>query len=650
MKRALVCACLAAAVVVACSDSDVQMPLPKGPSAAIIDGAHDLTANPRAFFLPPLVGSPPSSFPVAFDDEAIPTIEVCRQAVAEGACIEVVKRINPTEVTGRADHYLAGLNMSEITRPNPNGEKFFQINILFGNSTAGILAFLARRDIAVNSTACSDDQEAPILCVSQNENVPIKFWLGVGAGCFTQGVGIEPRCAFTTVHGQTSSTITISDNTDVTAVLTAPGLDPNAPLVFGNAYALRWEILPFEECNEGALDQDQELGLEDGGFHPMQWFQIPQCYRAVTATATGADVDINSALDGLAEYTIYFDHIGPLPDYVNKLRLARMSLNRQELQILERSDLAGTSSHSQAPSLGTRLWRFARALFDGTLFAPKQVYAASGSGLLVVRDEGVGGLAGKSIIGVVYPALLTHDDETDVADGTIEVGVVAPGAAVTVAVRAKDEGGIGVQGNEVTYVANNSGDRFNALDSTTITSDADGYAGGTWTIASDATGVRTLTASCFPCSNPLVTGDDKTDAVDENDPKWYYDDVFPLSAHPVQTITFRAVVLSLSVDPIPSRGVVGQLFPVTICIGASVPNVVIDFAGRANNGTPTEVRVNGVPGQYSLNTTNVTFLANRPGCFTTMISVTKEGGVRLIVSIRDTSLLVETNKSNIRPS
>ena len=641
MKRALALPCVAAAFVVACQESDTQMPIVERPSALVVDGAHGTGGNPAFFFLPPLVANPSNTLFGEFDRDAIPTIEICELSEAEGSCDAIVKVVNPAEITGRSDHFLYGLDMSSLTTNNPNDEEFFRINVLIGNTAAGIVAELGSRDIAVNYPLCGDET-ASILCVSQDANVTIKFRVDKGAMCFTPGVGIEPLCASTTVVGATPSTATVTDPTtqEVSATITAPGIAD--PTLVGDRYALRFQEVPFEECDLGALELGQELGLDDGGFRPMQWAQFPVCYRGFTATESGADVDINEVVNGLAAYTIYFDHVGPSPFSTDLLRLARMSDNRQELQILARSDLPAPGGQSEAPSLGTRLWQFARGLIDGTLFAPKRVYA-SASGLLV-RDAGIGGLAGKSIIGVVYPASLTADG---VVMDTVDLGIVSPGASFGpedgLEVFAVDVDNGYVQNNDVTFTPGN-GDTFNgSTGSTDVRSDATGAAGGTWTIAAGASGVRTLNASCFPCSDPPVTGDNRSDATDENDPMWHYDNLFPFSAHRPQTITFKAVVLSLSVDPLPPRGIVSVDFPVTVCIGADVDGVEIQFAGRANNGEPTEVTPNSV-------TTGAGIPSDGNGCYTVMLRVSKEGGLRVVVSIPGTNLVVETTKINIRPS
>lgn len=631
MKRVILL-WVATAFLVACQDRGIQSPSLFEPSALIVDGASG--GNPGFFFLPPLVGNPDKNLFGVFDRDAIVTVEICRQDVAQGACEEIVATFHPSEIDGASDHFHVSLDVSTIVTNNSNDDEFFRINVVVGNSVAGIVADLGSRDIAVNSSdpTCGD-QTHDVLCVDPGTSVQIKFRVDANASCFTPNVTFpDPDCANTTVFGGGATTAT----GNLTAQITAPGT------ISGDPYALRFQQVPFPECDLG-IGGTRELGLQDGAtFHSMQWAQFPICYQVSTATLTGENVDINTLVDGLAEYFICFDDPGETFAREDFLRIARRSLDGSELQILKRSDpVAGLAVCIDSnSSLGGRLMNLASGFLNTVRapFAPEPLEARVRRRR---RDRGVGGLGLMSIIGVVYPGTM---DAIDLVDGVVDLGAVFPGQTLTdlAAVVVEDSVGVGVEGNQVTFTPSD-GDAFEGSTVATdvVSSGIAGSAGGDWTIAANATGTRTLTASCFPCGGdfPPVTGGNTSDL---------FPDFDPLTSANEQVITFTAVVLDLSIEILDNpRPAVDEPFPVLVCIGADVVDVKIEFIGRANNGKPTVVSPSDIV------TPAGGFDAGGNGCMTILFSVSKSGGVRIVATLLDGDgnpiEVEESAKVNIKP-
>lgn len=638
MKRALPLLALAAGFLVACRESEIQMPLPDGPSLLIVDGAHG--GNPAFFFLSPLVPNP-SGFGV-FDPTALPTIEVCRldgpTPPPAGPCpvADVEQRVDPSEIDGRSDHYHYGLDMTPLTTRNPNDLELFRITVLIGRTDKTVLAFLGVRDVEASTTICSSDAAAPVLCVSPNTTVQIKFRIDEDAMCFTPGVPFpDPDCAGGTVSQLTGSTTFTTGNGNAGTV--------GHPLTTGGAYALKFHQVPFNECNLG-MGGNRELGLQVGnGFHPMQWAQFPICYQILTT-----EDNINNLVEELFGYELCFEHEGLMIDEPNQkplVRIARMSNARDELQVLDLDPGVNAAvCIEETAGLGNKMLNLARG-FVNTItgpFTPKPLFAARTA--VAVRDAGVTGSGEASVIGAILSARATLNSDGSSSANLVDLGVVADGAPLDARVFASDADFGLVQGNYVTF-APQGGDKFNGsgAPTTLVTSSVDGSAGGTWTV--NGAGVHTLSASCFPCSDPPVTGDDALDGFAQ----------FDNLTLPAQTIEFTATVIALSFASVPKNGTVGELFDITVCVGAEVAGLDVTLTAINNNGTPNDIR-------DSYDNSNPTFttetdaddvdpsevLVDENGCFTAQVKILKEGAIRIVASSGDLS--VTSSKINIRPA
>lgn len=610
---------LAAAALVGCQDLGVQPPA-DGLSAIIVDGAHG--GNGRFFFLPPLVENPSNTLFGEFDPDALPTIEVCRleeQATpGEYACGPVVKRVTPGEIDGAADHYHYGLDVAEITTPNPNDLELFRIDVMIGSTAPGfqVLRLLGSRDFEVGESMCGGAAD-DVLCVGDGTALQIKFRIDVGHLCFglgncAGGLVTDQQTAFTTNNG--------------TAGVQAEAQE-------GDQFALLFEEVPFGECDMGDLGINQEIGLDDGTFRSNNWAQFPTCFHTLT---TEGD-NIENVLEGLVGYEICFSHFGLMIDEDAQkplARIARMSDDRSELQILAQQTGLGLAQCIEAQhaseGIGAGVLNVARRFVNTVTapFVPEPLFAAKS--MRRFEDFGVGGLGPKSVIGVVLPATVG----ANVAD----FGVVADGASLAVQAFATDDDGGAVSRNEVTFTPE-AGDTFDGGGAATYeTAAPGGSTGGTWVV--NGPGTHTLTATCFPCggAGAPVTGDDGSDGIPE------YDN---LSAANEQVVEYTATILDLSINIVGDpRPAVGETFDVQICIGADFTGATVLLEGRANNGDPTEL----VPSQV---TSPAVFDPVGSGCWVVPVYLTKSGGIRIVATLLDGDgnpvEVEESVKVNIKP-
>jgi hypothetical protein len=321
-------------------------------------------------------------------------------------------------------------------------------------------------------------------------------------------------------------------------------------------------------------------------------------------------------------------------------------------------------------SLGTKMMDLAFGALNKVAapFVAEPLFATSA---MRRRDWGATGSGGESLIGVVLPAELTDVLNSAPSTQPIDLGAASNGGSVEVTVYAQDAANAPVMLNEITFTTE-AGDTFEDSDdpitiptfgvSGSPSTAGEGAVTGQWVV--NGGGVHTLTASCFGCASPPLTGDNTDDdpvpppPVDPDDPRLVSDDLafFEADGTTPQTIEFTVTVLELSILPILTRPkpVVDVSFPVTVCIGAQVGGVGIEFTAERNNGQPTDILIGGVttPLPHVVitgSTPTDPFYPDASGCITVDATITKEGGIRIIATLVDTGEFVESNKVNISP-
>lgn len=660
MKRVALCSMLAAAVI-ACQDS--QLPTPPGEtgqvSFEIFDGAHN--GNAFFLFLPPLAPNPDNSqFIAPFDDDVLPTVEICpltNELVCEDGdpndpnetIRKIEDRILPADFDNAANHFHAAWDTRGVRR-----NKLYRIIVLIGSTATGkqVVAELGYRDIFIGTSSECGDETHPVLCVNPNTTVQIKFWIGVGAPCFDANSPnfLDPRCATGTLANNAQQFLIQDEAT----VIAGPGT------VFeGDQVALKFEAIP-PPCIGFGIPGTAE-------FDALDLASYPPCYRVTTYPNLVLPEDSSAEdviLQELLTYVVCYEHEGRLINETDvekshpRLFRGKEEVNAQgirevvDVQVLETVVVPANDLQCEGANPGLVLGFLKDLVRRVTApFAPTPLYARANA--TVFRDWGLSGSGGASIVGVAMPGFFEGIGDTD-PDGVVDKGVVQPGELIDVGVIAKDWAGDRVMLADVTFTPP-AGSEFNGVagpvELTTLPSftgdpaspdPSNGTAGGQWVITGGP-GEYFMTVEGFGYTKaPTLTGDDVDEPGDEG-----AFDIMPERNDESQpfTVTFKATVIDLFFDPDPpvnGKVEVGETFWVTVCVGADVAGVPITLSAINNNGQPTDLVVVGDEDPPN------TVETGPNGCATVEVFVTKAGAIRIVAeSGGDVEI---SSKINIKPA